>query len=402
MKALRNKVLGDICTIIDCEHKTAPTQESGIPLIRTPNVGRGVLLLNNVQYISDRIYALWSRRALPRAGDLIMAREAPVGNVAIIPIDAKVCLGQRTVLIRVKDRSVNASYLNYLLNSPAMNAYLRLLANGATVGHLNVSDIRRLALPLLPSEKVQNKIAAILSAYDDLIENNKRRIALLEKMAEEIYREWFVRMRFPGHERTKFVKGVPEGWERRKFGDFCNLKRGYDLPDTQVDAGPFPVIASTSVKTFHSKFKVEPPVITTGRSGSLGKVLLINARAWPLNTTLYVQDLCGNSPFLIFYTLKNMKLENFNAGAGVPTLNRNHLNGIPMAVPAKSLQDRFDGLISSTYALKENFTKAQDSLTRSRNLLLPRLISGKLSVEDLDIQFRPSMREEAEMEAPVP
>ncbi len=141
-----------------------------------------------------------------------MAREAPVGNVAIIPPDTKVCLGQRTVLLRPDNTIVESQYLNYLLNGGYMNSLLLALSNGATVGHLNVTEIRRLPLPSLPSLTIQRKIAAVLSTYDDLIENNNKRIALLEKAAEEIYREWFVRLRFPGWETAVFHKGIPDGW----------------------------------------------------------------------------------------------------------------------------------------------------------------------------------------------
>src|SRR5437899_11393901 len=132
MSAAKKIVLGDLCTIIDCEHKTAPAEDSGIPLIRTPNIGRGRLILEDVQRISERTFKIWTRRGEPKPGDLIMAREAPVGNVAIVPRNEKVCLGQRTVLIRVKERDLDAGYLNYLLNTTAMNTYLNLLSNGAT------------------------------------------------------------------------------------------------------------------------------------------------------------------------------------------------------------------------------------------------------------------------------
>jgi len=135
-------------------------------------------------------------------------------------------------------------------------------------------------------------------------------------------------------------------------------------------------------------------VITTGRSGSLGTVLMVNCKAWPLNTTLYVRDFFGSSPYLVFYTLKNMGLEKFNAGAGVPTLNRNHINGIKMPVPDKDLQRRFDAMVSLMFEQKEQLIKANEALTQTRDMLLPRLISGKLSVENLDIRFPPSMAEE--------
>lgn len=244
-----------------------------------------------------------------------------------------------------------------------------------------------------PELELQKKIAAVLSAYDDLIDNNRRRIGLLAQAAEELYREWFVRFRFPGYQQTKFEKGIPSTWQMKKFGEFCGLKRGYDLPDAQIEDGDFPIIASTSIKAFHNKFKVEPPVICTGRSGSLGTVLFVNERAWPLNTALYVQKFYGNSPYLIYFTLKNMGLASFNSGAGVPSLNRNHLNGIAIAVPDKPLQQAFDKHVSVLFNQKDKLVEACSSLQKSRNALLTRLISGKLPVDQLDIHFPPSMRE---------
>jgi type I restriction enzyme, S subunit len=250
----------------------------------------------------------------------------------------------------------------------------------------------------LPSLALQKAIAAILWAYDDLIEINTQRIMLMEKLAEEVYREWFVRLRFPGHENVKVAQGIPETWDNTRFDKFCTLKRGYDLPDKHVIAGEYPVIASTSITTFHNEFKVKPPVITTGRSGSLGTVLMVHNKAWPLNTALYVSDFFENSPYLIFYTLKNMGLEAFNSGAGVPTLNRNHLNGIKIAVPDKDLQRQFDCIMSPIHEQIEHIRKTNALLTMTHEALLLRLISGKLSVENLDIRFPPDMFEELKAE----
>lgn len=154
---VQNILLNEICTIVDCEHKTAPSQEEGIPLVRTPNIGQGKLILENVKRVSGETYIAWTRRAEPKPGNLIMAREAPVGNVAIIPTGQKVCLGQRTVLIQVTSNDVLPLYLNYVLSSNSMHAYLNMLSNGATVGHLNVTDIRNLKIPTLPIMRVQQK-----------------------------------------------------------------------------------------------------------------------------------------------------------------------------------------------------------------------------------------------------
>ena len=152
--------LSDIAVaIVDCEHKTAPITETGYPSIRTPNVGKGLLKLEAVNRVSESTYREWSRRATPEPGDLIMAREAPAGNVAVIPEGEKVCLGQRTLLIKVDQELTDPSYLALLLLHPTMQRRLLAKSAGATVQHVNMKDIRALRLPNLPSLEKQQECA---------------------------------------------------------------------------------------------------------------------------------------------------------------------------------------------------------------------------------------------------
>jgi type I restriction enzyme, S subunit len=143
--------------IIDCEHKTAPVQEEGIPSIRTPNIGKGYLIFDDVYRISEETYELWTRRGKPEPGDLILAREAPAGNVGVIPPGAKVCLGQRTVLIRPNENIIDSYYLAFLLLHPIVQKRLLDKSTGATVQHVNMKDIRGLSMSELPSIQVQKK-----------------------------------------------------------------------------------------------------------------------------------------------------------------------------------------------------------------------------------------------------
>ncbi len=421
--AKKKIVLGDLCAIIDCEHKTAPTEEFGLPLIRTPNIGTGRLILENVQRISENTYRLWTRRGEPKPGDLIMAREAPVGNVAIVPNDEKVCLGQRTVLIRVKDVGVDANYLNYLLNSSAMNTYLNLISNGATVGHLNVTDIRRLSLPTLPNKSNQRKIAAVLSAFDNLIENNQRRIALLEKMAEEIYREWFVRLRFPGHKMMKIVKGIPEGWSFDKASMFFSLAKGksYAAEELTDDEEQMPFVNLKSfnrgggyredgLKYYSGRYRPEQVVyqndvvmavtdMTQDRAvigrvarmpdlGEKGAVISLDTvKLVPKNihkTFLYAY--MRHSGFANF-------IKEFANGANVLHLKPDLITQQKIIIPPIQLQNKFVPIAEPLYAEADLLGKVNTQLAKMRDMLLPRLISGKLSVEHLDIQFPPGMED---------
>ena len=145
--------------IIDCEHKTAPTQKIGIPSIRTPNIGKGYLVLNDVNRVSRETYELWTKRGKPESGDLILAREAPAGNVGVIPKGETVCLGQRTVLIRPDKNSVNSQFLAFLILHPIMQKKLLSKSTGATVQHVNMKDIRKLAISQLPTIQLQQEYA---------------------------------------------------------------------------------------------------------------------------------------------------------------------------------------------------------------------------------------------------
>lgn len=154
--------------IVDCEHKTAPTQETGFPSIRTPNIGKGDLILDDVKRVSAETFSQWTRRAEPEPGDLILAREAPAGNVGVIPEGERVCLGQRTVLIRPDNEFVHSKYLAYLILHPVIQERLLSRSTGATVQHVNMRDIRALAIGSLPPIGEQLKDVDVLESVQSM------------------------------------------------------------------------------------------------------------------------------------------------------------------------------------------------------------------------------------------
>src|SRR5690349_15347243 len=131
------------------------------------------------------------------------------------------------------------------------------------------------------------------------------------------------------------------------FDNFIRLNRGFDLPDTNLIEGLYPVVASTSIKAYHNEYRAKGPGVVTGRSGSLGSVQYIQADYWPLNTALYVKNFKGNYPKFVFYFLQQMHLENFNSGAGVPTLNQNHLHTLKISTPNTSVQKKIAAILSA-------------------------------------------------------
>lgn len=194
--AFAARSLADLCDlIVDCEHKTAPIQETGYPSIRTPNIGRGALVLDKVNRVSEDTYREWTRRAEPQPGDLILAREAPAGNVAVIPEGLKVCLGQRTVLIRPKRNVFVPEYLcHYLLQRRNQE---RLLAHsrGATVAHINMKDIRAFLIARVPPLAVQQQVVGELFEIGKQarsLENiARRKLTALDELKQSLLHQAF-------------------------------------------------------------------------------------------------------------------------------------------------------------------------------------------------------------------
>jgi type I restriction enzyme, S subunit len=190
------KSLADLCElIVDCEHKTAPTQEIGIPSIRTPNIGKSKLLLDGVYRVSEETYREWTRRAEPRSGDLILAREAPAGNVAVIPDNLKVCLGQRTVLIRPRREVFEPEFLALTLLQPQMQQTLLAHSRGATVQHVNMKDIRALLVDHIPSLVVQSEIVALVKKTSEEIQRleslYQRKLTALDELKKSLLHQAF-------------------------------------------------------------------------------------------------------------------------------------------------------------------------------------------------------------------
>jgi type I restriction enzyme S subunit len=190
------KPLSDLCElIVDCEHKTAPTQDEGIPSIRTPNIGKGRLLLDGVYRVSEETYREWTRRAEPKAGDLILAREAPAGNVAVVPENIRVCLGQRTVLIRPKAMVFYPSFLAYLLLEPRTQARLLEHSRGATVQHVNMKDIRALDVGAIPNVGIQKSVVGMLTALESNVQRlesiYQRKLTALDSLKKSLLHQAF-------------------------------------------------------------------------------------------------------------------------------------------------------------------------------------------------------------------
>ncbi|WP_376694554.1 restriction endonuclease subunit S [Wenzhouxiangella sp. EGI_FJ10409] len=293
-------------------------------------------------------------------------------------------VNQAICSLTVDSAVANNRWLFYRL----LNDRHRLIAMAQGAAQQNISQAKIKSFQIeVPSRDVQIRVASILSAYDDLIENNTRRIEILKEMARRLYEEWFVHFRFPGHEEVRFKESelgrIPEGWEVGTLQDVIVLQRGFDLPVKKRMPGDFPIVSATGASGTHVEAKVDGPGVVTGRSGSIGKVRYVHGSYWPLNTTLWGKAFPLGSSLFAFYTLSAIDLKEFNVGAAVPTLNRNDIHGLLVTIPTKEVVQLFDRMAGPIHELMAALEKKNVNLRAQRDLLLPKLISGEVDVSDI-------------------
>jgi type I restriction enzyme S subunit len=398
--------LDDICAlIVDCEHKTAPTQADGYPSIRTPNIGPGYFILDGVNRVSEETYSAWTKRAVPQAGDLIMAREAPVGNVAMVPPGLRPCLGQRTLLIRPDARRVDPRFLTYLLVGPQVQGAIHAKTNGATVPHLNMKDVRALQLPPLPPIGEQRRIASILSTYDDLIENCQRRIRILEDMARGLYREWFVHFRFPGADALPRVDSplgpIPQGWKVTRIGALAEEMRRNVAKGELIDSTPYVGLEHIPRRSLALGTWDEVTALGSNKLAfERNEVLFGKIR--PYFHKVSVAPFAGvcsadtivirpRSPEAFGLVVAVVSSDEFVAqatatsnGSKMPRANWSVLRQWEVAVPDQALLARFDVFVRSVVSQQQVLVAKMRNLRCTRDLLLPRLLSGQITLPNAE------------------
>lgn len=316
-------------------------------------------------------------KLLPKDTVLFSSR-APIGYVAIA--SNPICTNQGFKSIICNKEIINPLFLYYYIKGNL--DYIKLFGTGATFPEISGAAMRKIKVQI-PSLPTQQKIASILSAYDRLIENNTRRIRLLEQMAENLYKEWFVRFRFPEHENVEMVNGLPKGWKIKKLGEYANISTGKCNREDAEEDGIYPLFdRSQEIKKSSKWIKDCEAIIVPGEGTSFmpryykGKFNL-HQRCYCIEPT--IKDI----GFYLFYSimLNRKYFLSVATGATVPSLRQNNFTKMKLIIAELELVKKYNK-IASTIAFQIDRLKEQNTLlTRQRDLLLPRLMSGKLEVK---------------------
>ncbi len=413
--------------VVDCPHSTPVWTDSGFVVLRNQNIKDGRLDLSAPSYTDGEHFKQRVRRMAPRPGDIVITREAPMGEVCKIPEGLVCCLGQRQVLLRPK-AGIDPDYLLYALQSPAVQDQIRWNeGTGSTVSNIRIPVLEKIEIPRLDSS--EGPVAATLRSIDNKIDVNKRINQTLETMAQAIFKSWFadfdpVKAKiaakqagqdplraamsaisgktgaeldalppeqhqqlaataalFPDEMEESELGDIPMGWSVRRMGNVLELVYGKALKSTDRLPGGVPVYGSGGITGFHNAPLVSHGSIIVGRKGTVGSLYWEDEPFFPIDTTYYVRPLTAPLTFC-YYAMQTLGLEQMNTDAAVPGLNRENVYRLELILPDSALLKLFDSTATALRkAVRANLASSK-SLIDLRDSILPKLLSGELTLAE--------------------
>lgn len=370
----------DICTgIYDGPHATPPLSDTGAIFLGISNFKNGRLDFSDIRYISEDDLPKWTKRVIPQKNDIVFSYEATLNLYAIIPEGFRGCLGRRMALLRVDETKADYKFLYYYFYSDAWRATVNEnIVLGATVDRIPLIKFPDFPVELPPLE-TQHRIADILFAYDDLIENNQKQIKLLEEAAQRLYKEWFVDLRFPGHENTKIVDGVPEGWRRGLLKELISVNYGKDHKKVPDD-GNIPVYGSGGLMRKCNKSLFSGEAVLIPRKGSLNNIMYVDETFWTVDTMFYATMKQPHTAVFVYFFVKAFDMYSMNIGAAVPSMTTKILDAMDVVIPDKETLEKFDKRAKLYFNKIKTLQGQNERLKTARDLLLPKLMSGEVEV----------------------
>lgn len=382
MEYVRLKDIGQIIT-----GNTPPTSKPEyygdyMPFIKATDIPIGVKCTLVTEQSYSKLAAEKYKKSLVPKGSTCVVTIGSIGK-KMTYAHTDLFVNQAINAIVPKD-SYDNEYIFYNVRCSVL-PQLKKLDSGTTSGRENISktSFSSIRIPVIKDKNVQRRIGVILSTYDSLIENNTKRIRLLEKMAENLYKEWFVRFRFPGHENVKMVNGLPNGWKKGALSDVCEFKRGKNITSSEMKDGTIPVIsAGITSSGFHSHANVYGISVTMSSSGAnAGYIAVHYSDIWAADCS-YIEEASTPYIYYVYELLNNIRsiINNFQRGAAQPHVYPKDINRIKMIIPSEDIRKKANEKIGVIHRHIDNLQRQNSLLARQRDLLLPRLMSGKLEV----------------------
>lgn len=330
-------------------------------------------------------------RFVVEVGDIVLATRQQSDNLPILAMPAIIpekYNGKRVIfgtnLYKIDNKSdIDNRFLFWLLKHQHYVNYIAGVKSGTAVQMVTKKNVEDYKFDC-PPKPIRDKISHILWTYDNLIENNTKRIRLLEQMAENLYKEWFVRFRFPGYENVEMENGLPKGWKKGSLKEICEFKRGKNITSDEMSEGNVPVIsAGITPSGYHNKANVKGVSVTMSSSGAnAGYISFHYSDIWAADCS-FVDSQSTKYIYFVYEMLNNMRaiINNFQRGAAQPHVYPKDINRIRLIIPEDSLIAKANERLKILHDEIKNLQEQNQLLIRQRDLLLPRLMSGKLDVK---------------------
>ena len=379
--------LGDCCEITSSKRIFySEYTDHGIPFYRS----KEIIERSQCQSISESLYItnqkyneIKNKFGVPVAGDMLLTSVGTIGIPYIVKESDEFYFkdGNLTWFKNFTDK-LCVQYLYYWVSSKEGTGVLNNTTIGSSQKALTISALKNIEITVPPIE-AQRRIADILSAYDDLVENNHKQIKLLEEAAQRLYKEWFVDLHFPGYEHTKIVDGVPEGWEDNSLIKIAEFKRGKTITKVQIAPGTIPVVAGgLEPAYYHNTANTKAPVITVSGSGAnAGFTRMYYTDVFASDCSFVDRSKCSVLPFIYCFLKENKcKLNSLQKGSAQPHVYAKDINALNLCIPNRDLLDKFCKFSEPLFLKIGALEKQNKNLAHARECLLPRLMSGKLEV----------------------
>lgn len=384
--------------ILDYRGKTPQKSEKGRVTLSAKSVKMGYIDYSNIYYVSEETYSKFMTRGLPKKGDILLTTEAPLGCVAELKDDS-VCLAQRLITLRGKKEKLNNKYLLYYLQSPRGQYELLSKATGTTVQGIKRTEFSKVKI-LMPSLEKQNKIASILSSLDEKIELNRKINQNLEETAQTLFKRWFIDFEFPNEEGKPYKSSggkmieselgeIPEGWRVGKLGEiieiFDSLRKPLSKKERDLKEKLYPYYGAAGIIDYVDEYSFDGEYILLGEDGTVvsekGTPILnfIQEKFWVSNHAHVISEKNKDNSYL-YYLLKNTDIRHIITGAVQPKINQKNLIELKVTISQEELVKKFSNIISNITLKIRNNQKEIKKLTELRDYLLPRLMSGEISV----------------------
>lgn len=352
---------------------------SGFYFISCKDVNDGQIIYENARQIYEEDFFDAHKRTRLEPDDILVTNSGTIGRMAFIedvPATYRTTFQKSVAIVKPDKERVLPQYLYYQLQN-SVDGFVHQ-SNGSAQKNLLLSTMRAFTMRIHENMEEQLRIASILAAYDNLIKNNRKQIKLLEEAAQRLYKEWFVDLRFPGHETTSIVNGIPEGWFTAAVTDLLEIRYGKD--HKALEDGEIPAYGSGGIMRRVNKALYSGESVLIPRKGSLNNIILVRGDFWTIDTMFFCIPKRPNIAKYIYLYLSGVDMYAMNIGAAVPSMTVKILEGMKLLCPTDHVLESFEETVRPYFDMIELLKNKNVLLAEARDKLLPKLMSGEIEV----------------------